>query len=151
MNAPNDCYEPDDEDLAYELYKQREFESLRLEYGDIDRELRDYHKHTDRQLRDLNKERKSFRRELWSEYRYDVTDDTYDVDLDGETSITMPGEGLRRDEAPRPLTRKDKRRLKKDQRTAARCLRIWRTQWEKSRAVSVVRKTGALLPVVAAM
>ncbi len=150
MNAPNDCYEPDDEELAYELYKEREFESMRLDCGDIDRELRDQRKRTDRQLRGLSKERKSLRRELWSEYRYDVTDDTYDVHLDSETSITMPREGLRRDEAHRPLTRKDKRRAKTEQRRT-RYLRIWRTQWEKSRAASVVRKTGALLPVVAAM
>ena len=123
MNVRDDCYAPDHEELAYELYKERKFESLRLEYGHIDRELRDCSKCTDRQLRDLDKERKSLRRELWSEYRYDVTSDTYDVDLDGETSITMPREGLRRDEAARPLTRKDKHRQKKGHRKAERFLR----------------------------
>jgi hypothetical protein len=48
MNAPNDCYEPDDEDLAYELYKERPLEGYRIEYAHLDREVRDYRKHTDR-------------------------------------------------------------------------------------------------------
>jgi hypothetical protein len=142
MNARNDCYEPDwegyepdDEDWAYERYKERVFESMRLEYGEIDRELRDYHKHTDRQLRGLSKERKSRECDLWNEYRYDVTNDTYEVDLDGETSITMPREGLRRDEASRPLTRKDKRRRRKDVRKAKRFLRNFDERREKSCAV----------------
>src|SRR6266481_1693333 len=152
MNAPNDCYEPDDEELAYELYKEREFESMRLDCGDIDRELRDQRKRTDRQLRGLSKERKSLRRELWSEYRYDVTDDTYDVHLDSETSITMPREGLRRDEAHRPLTRKDKRRRRKDARKTKRFLKKFNERAGRNPAQSlVVRKTGALPPVVAGM
>jgi hypothetical protein len=142
MNARDDCYEPDwegyepdDEDWAYERYKERVFESMRLEYGDIDRELRDHRKHTDRQLRELSKEGKSLRRELWNGYRYDVTDDTYEVDLDGETSITMPREGLHRDEASRPLTRKDKRKRRKDVRKAKRFLRNFDERGEKSCAV----------------
>jgi hypothetical protein len=56
MIARDDCYEPDlegyepdDEDWAYELYKERALESYRTEYAYIDRELRDYRKHTDRQ------------------------------------------------------------------------------------------------------
>jgi hypothetical protein len=130
-----DDYEPDWEDLAYDLYKEREFESMRLEYGDIDRELRDYRKHTDRQLRYLSKERKAFARDLWIEYRYHVTDDTYEVHLDSETSITMPREGRRRDEAPRPLTRKDKRRQRKDVRKAWRSLRNFDERREKSCAL----------------
>ena len=142
MNARDDCYEsdwegyePDDEDWAYERYKERVFESMRLEYGEIDRELRDYHKHTDRQLRSLSKERKSCECDLWNEYRYDVTNDTYEVDLDGETSITMPREGLRRDEASRPLTRKNKRRRRKDARKTKRFLRNFDERREKSCAV----------------
>jgi hypothetical protein len=135
MNAQDDCYEPDDEELAYELYKERVFEDMRIEYADFDRELRDYHKHTDRHLRDLNKEKKSLRRELWSEYRYDITDDAYDVDLDGETSVTMPREGLRRDEPSCPLTRRDKRRRRKDVRKAKRFLRNFDERREKSCAV----------------
>src|SRR5262245_56503674 len=109
-------YEPDDDDFAWMVYQEREFESLRLEYGDIDRELRDYLKHTDRQLRDLNKERKSLEQELWQGYRFDVARDAYEVDLDSETSITMPRNGSCRREVPRPLTRKDKRRAKTKQR-----------------------------------
>jgi hypothetical protein len=150
MIASDDSYEPDWEDLAYECYKERVFESLRLEHGDIDRELRDYRKHTDRQLRDLNKERKSLEQELWQGYQFDVAGDAYEVDLDSETSITMPRNGSCR-EVPRPPSRKDKRRAKTEQRRAARDYRSWRMQWEKSRAASVVRKTGALPPVVAGM
>ena len=103
MNARDDCYKPDDEELAYELYKEREFESMRLEYGDVDRELRDYREHTDRQLRGLSKERKSLAREIWQEYQFDVARDAYEVHLNSETSITMPREGLRRDKASRLL------------------------------------------------
>jgi hypothetical protein len=133
MIAPDDCYEPDwegyepdHEDLAYEHYKEEVFDSMRLEYGDIDHELRDYRKHTDRQLRELSKERKSLRRELWNEYHYDVTDDTCTVDLDGETLITFSRDGVGRNEVPRlprPRTRKDKRRMKTERRRALRPLR----------------------------
>ena len=142
MNAPDDCYEPDDEALAYELYEERVFEDMREEYAYFDRELRDYRKHTDRQLRDFNKEKESLRRELRREYRYDVTDDTYEVHLDSETSITMPREGLRRDEASRPLTQKDKRRQKKEQRKVKRFLKEFNERAGRNPAQSlVVRKT----------
>jgi hypothetical protein len=135
-------YQPDDEELAYDLYKEREFESMRLEYGDIDRELRDYHKHTDRQLRGLSKERKSLECDLWNEYRYDVTNDTYGVDLDGETSITVPRNGSYRYEEPRPLTRKDKRRRRKDARKTKRFLKEFNEHAGRNPAQSlVVRKT----------
>jgi hypothetical protein len=138
MNARDDCYEPDDEELAYELYKEREFESWRSEYWDIDRELRDYRKHTDRQLRDLNKERKSLEQELWQEYRFDVARDVYEVDLDGETSITMPRNGSCRREVPRPLTRKNKRKLKKERRARRRDFskNLMRARGEIPRSVS---------------
>jgi hypothetical protein len=42
MNARDDCYEPDDEGLAYELYKERQLEGYRIDYAYNDRELRDY-------------------------------------------------------------------------------------------------------------
>jgi hypothetical protein len=122
MNARDDCYEPDDEDWAYELYQERALESYRTEYAYTDRELRDYRKHTDRQLRELSKERKAIARDCKLELKFDVADDTYEVHLDSETSITMPREGLRRDETSRPLTRKDKRRQKKEHRKAQRFL-----------------------------
>ena len=142
MNAPNDCYEPDDEDLAYELYKERQLEGYRIEYAHIDRELRDCGKHTDRQLRDLNKEKESLRRKLWREYCYDVTDDIYEVHLDSETSITMPREELSRDEPSRPLTRKDKRRQKKFHRKVKRFLKEFNERAGRNPAQSlVVRKT----------
>ena len=151
MNAQDGCYEPDDDELAYELYKERVFEDMRIDYSYFDRELRDYRKHTDRQLRELDKEKKSVRHELWSEYRYDVTNDSYDVDLDSETSITMPREGLRRDEAPRPLTRKDKRRQKKEHRKAERFLREFDVLAGRNPAqASRDTKTGVLAESVAA-
>ena len=44
MHARDDCYEPDwegyepdDEELAYELYKQRQLEGYRIEYAYTDR------------------------------------------------------------------------------------------------------------------
>jgi hypothetical protein len=110
MNARNDCYEPDwtaeEEELAYELYEEKEFESLRLEYGDIDRELRDYGKHTDRQLRELSKERKAISSELWHEYHFVAEADSFGTD-------TPP---------PRVLTRKDKRQMKTERRRGGQYL-----------------------------
>ena len=88
MNAPNDCYEPDDEELAYELYKGDQFESLRRDYVEATSALRDYRKYTDRQLRGLSSEMRFSKYELCSEYRYDVTSDTYEVNLNSVTSIT---------------------------------------------------------------
>jgi hypothetical protein len=152
MNARDNCYEPDDEDWAYELYKERALESYRTEYAYIDRELRDYRKHTNRQLRELSKERKAIARDCKLELKFDVADDTYEVHLDSETSITMPREGLRRDEASRPLTRKDKTKQKKEHRKRQRFLEnLMRARGRNPAQSSVVRKTGALLPVVAAM
>ena len=90
---------------------------------DADRELRDCRQYTDRQLRELNKERKAFALELRMEYRFDAASDSFDVDLNDKTSITVPREGFRRDEAPRPLNRKDKRRQKKEHRKAMRFFR----------------------------
>jgi hypothetical protein len=54
------------------------------------------------------------------------------VDLDGETSIIMPREGLRRDEASCPLTRKEKRRRRKAVRKAERFARNFDERREKS-------------------
>jgi hypothetical protein len=115
MSARDDCYEPDDEDWAYELYKERALESYRTEYAYIDRELRDYRKHTDRQLRELSKERKGIARDCKLELEFDVTDNCYSW----EPSIVES----RNNKASRPLTRKDKRRRRKEARKAERFLR----------------------------
>jgi hypothetical protein len=130
MIARDDCsesdwedYEPDLEDLVYELARERELESYRLEYDEIMRLIR-ASAGTDRQLRNANKESKSISRDLFNEHRFDVAADTYDVDLDGETSITVPRSGMSRDEVPRAVTRKDKRRAKTTLRKAARQLQI---------------------------
>jgi hypothetical protein len=95
MNAPNDCYEPD---LAYELYKKRQLEGYRIEYADLDRELRDYRKHTDRQLRELSKERKAFARDCMLEHEFNLAANCYY----GEPSIVES----RNNKASRPLTKK---------------------------------------------
>jgi hypothetical protein len=102
MNARADCHRPDDEDLAYDLCKEDQFDSLRRDYVEVTAALRDYRKYTDQQLRGLKKEKESLRRKLWREYQYDVTDDIYDVHLNSETSTTMPREELSRDEPSSP-------------------------------------------------
>src|SRR4030095_12698846 len=112
MSARDDCYEPDDEDWAYELYKERALESYRTEYADIDRELRDYRKHTDRQLRELSKEKKSFERDCKLELEFNLNANCYSW----EPSIVES----RNNKASRPLTRKNKRRQKKEHRKAQR-------------------------------
>ena len=104
-------------------FRQEQFESLRRDYLDADRALRDHAQYTDRQLRELNKERKAFALELQMEYRFDAASDTFDVDLNDKTSITVPRQGFRRDEPPRPLSRKDKRRQKTEHRKAVRFFR----------------------------
>jgi hypothetical protein len=104
-------------------YRVERFESLRRDYEDADRALRDCCQYTDRQLRELNSVRRAYAWELRNEYQFDVADDTFDVDLTDKVSITVPRDGLRHDEAPRSLTRKDKRRQKKEHRKAVRFLR----------------------------
>jgi hypothetical protein len=144
MNARDDYYEPDDEDWAYELYKERALESYRTEYAYIDRELRDYRKHTDRQLRELSKEKKSFERDCKLELEFNLAANRYSW----EPSIVES----RSNKASRPLTPKDKRRQKKKHRKAQRFFReFMRARGRNPAQASVVRKTGALLPVVAAM
>ena len=147
-------YEPDDEDFAYMIAQERELASLRSDYHDADRQFRYYQKQTDRQLRALSKEKKDCARTLARTHQFDVVSDSFDVEIADEVWDTVPwpydkGEDVS-DEPSRVVTRKDKRRAKTEQRKAARYLRIRRTQWEKSRAASLVRKTRALVPTVAA-
>jgi len=140
MIARDDCsesdwedYEPDWEDLVWLDYQERVFESMRLEYDEITRAIR-ASAGTNRQLRNANKESKSISHELFNEYRFDVASDSYDVDLDGETSITVSRTGVSRDEAPHPLSRKSKRIAKKRIRRATSYLRQFEVtkQGEKS-------------------
>jgi hypothetical protein len=152
---PDSYCEPDNEDFAYMIAQEREVASLRSEYHDADRQLRNYQKHTDRQLRALSKEKKDYARDLARAHQFDIVSDSFDVEIADDVWDTVPwpydeGEDVS-DKAPRVLNRKEKRRAKTKQRKAARYLRIWRTQWEKSRAASVVRKTGASPTVVAGM
>jgi hypothetical protein len=127
MNVRDDCYEPDHEDLAYELYKESQLEGYRIEYAYIDRELRDYRKHTDRQLRELSKERKSFARDCKLEHEFNLAADCYY----GEPSIVESCNN----KASRTPTRKDKRRQKTEHRKAKRFLRNFDERREKSCAV----------------
>jgi hypothetical protein len=148
-------YEPDAEDFAWMIAQEKEQTLLRSEYHEADQKLRDYQRHTDRQLRGFNKEKKSVARTLSRNHHFDVVSDSFEVEIADDVYATVPwpyGEDEElSDEAPQPLTRKDKRKSKTKRRKAERNLRIWRTQWEKSRAASVVRKTRALPPVVAGM
>lgn len=165
-HEPDNCYEPDEDDtyypdeddFAYMAAQEREVKSLRSEYHEAARELRDNQKYTDRQLRGLNKEKKTTARILSRRFYFDVADDSFEVEIADDVYDTIPwpydeeggeDESLS-DGAPWPPTRKDKRKAKTEKRRATRHSRVWRTQWEKSRATSVVRKTGALVPAVAA-
>lgn len=157
---PDTYYEPDAEDFALMIAEEKEVASLRSGYHDAIRELRDYQKHTDRRLRGLSKERKRIKRHLAWAHNFDVEDDSFAVfgnDLDVIDTVPWPydeeggeDESLS-DEAPRPVTRKDKRRAKTEQRRRKREFRIWASTRGRHLALSpVVRKTGALVPAVAA-
>ena len=149
-------YEPDWKDLEYDRYRQNYFEALVQEHHNLDLRLRD-HRRTDRELREMNRDRNGIARELFNDWHFHVTMDAFELwDDDWKTSALFPRKAGSRKEVdcntlPRPLSRKDKRRAKTKQRRSARKLQIWRTQWEKSHATSVVRKTGALPTVVAGM
>jgi pyruvate/2-oxoacid:ferredoxin oxidoreductase beta subunit len=88
-------------------YRVERFESLRRDYEDADRAIRDCRQYTDRQLRELNKERKAISSELWHEYRFVAEADSFGSD-------TPP---------PRVLTRKDKRQMKTERRRGGRYLK----------------------------
>jgi hypothetical protein len=88
-------------------FRQEQFESLRRDYLDADRALRDHGQYTDRQLRELSKERKATSSELWHEYRFVAEADSFGSD-------TPP---------PRVLTRKDKRQMKTERRRGGRYLK----------------------------
>jgi hypothetical protein len=88
-------------------FRQEQFESLRRDYLDADRALRDHGQYTDRQLRELNKERKAISSELWHEYRFVAEADSFGSD-------TPP---------PRVLSRKDKRQMKTERRRGGRYLK----------------------------
>src|SRR5262249_53851076 len=152
---PDSYYEPSPEDFAWMIAREKDLTSLRSEYHEAGRELRDYGAHTDRQLRGLNKKKKACKRILGRRHQFDVVSDSFDVLGDDLEPIgtflyceTIGDEDDYR--GPEPLNRKDKRRAKTERRKAEKNLRIWRTQWEKSHAASVVRKTGALVSAVAA-
>jgi hypothetical protein len=149
-------YEPDLEDLAYDLARGRELEETVSYIRESERQLHASTK-PNRQLREISKESKSLARSLWEEHRYDVADDSFDVPVfsdDDETSITVPRDGVCRDKDLGPLSRKDKRRLKKRVRKLTR-LGIWKRKiiWTK-RGCSPRQVKGyedrSFTPVVAA-
>jgi hypothetical protein len=141
----DDVYEPDAGEIAYMIAQEREIASLRQEYHRADRELCDYQKHTDRQLRAMSRKKKGCARRLARAYQFDVVSGDFEVEIAEDVWVSAGGPFDDEETVPRVLTRKDKRR----ERKAARFLRNRRAQWEKSRAASMVRKTGALSPMVA--
>jgi hypothetical protein len=157
MIPPDDSYEPDSEECAYMLEQDAKFEAFCSTHDAAQRELRDYHKHTDRQLHDLSKERKSIARQLQGEFLYDVAEDSFDVPVytdDDVDFVTVPCNKVDRenDKDLGPLTRKDKRKMKKRFRELKR-LGIWNRIWTK-RGCSPRRVKGyedmSFTPVVAA-
>ena len=75
--SASESYEPDWEDLAYQLYKEREFEQWVSWIRESKNECYASTK-PDRQLRNMNKERNALVRELWHEYQFDVDTDSFD-------------------------------------------------------------------------
>jgi len=115
--------EPDWEDLAYDFAKEREFEEAVSCIHESKRQLRDYDKYTNKQLRDISKESKYLTRFLWQEYQFDVAGDFFEVSYDSKYYFTVPRRGAAH--APDTLTRKDKRRRKKDLRKRGRQAESW--------------------------
>jgi hypothetical protein len=138
-------YEPDWEDLVYEQQREREFEQLVSYIRESERQLRDYNKYTDRQLRDVSKEIKSLAHDLRHEYQFDVAGDCFEGSIDDVNYFTVP----RVPHTPRTLTRKDKRRMKKNLRKRWRQLGILTKRGCSPRQVKGY-EGGSFLTVVAA-
>ena len=102
----DDSYEPDWEDLAYQLHKEREFEQWVSWIRESEDQCRASTR-PDRELFNMNKERKALARELWQDYQFDVDSDSFEVSQDSEHYVTVPRNGV-----PRTISRKDKRRMK---------------------------------------
>jgi hypothetical protein len=99
-------YEPDWEDLAYDLAREREFEESVSYIRESERQLHASTK-PNRQLREISKESKSLGGELLDVHHYDLENICFDVSEDLENYVTVPRNGV-----PRTPTRKDKRRIK---------------------------------------
>jgi hypothetical protein len=141
-------YEPDWEDLAYDLARERELEETVSYIRESERQLRDYDKYTDKQLHSISKEIKSVTLYLAEEYQFDVASDSWEVLLeDGETSVTVYRDGVSRE---RVLTRKDKQRMRKDWRKRARRLEILTKRGCSPRQVTGYEGGSFYPPVVAA-
>jgi hypothetical protein len=147
-------YEPDWEDLAYDLASGRELEETVSYIRESERQLHASTK-PNRQLREISKESKSLARSLREEHRYNVANDTFDVPVYADEDvnfITVPRNGVGLDKDLGPLSRKDKRRLKKRVRKLTR-LGIWKRIWTK-RGCSPRQVKGSedrsFTPVVAA-
>src|SRR5215813_10125668 len=87
-------YEPDLEDIAWWTAQEEQVKSLRSEYHDACRGLRDYHKHTDRQLRGFYKGKKATASYLGQHHQFDVVSDSFEVtvgpDLDFIDTVAWP-------------------------------------------------------------
>jgi hypothetical protein len=86
-------YEPDWEDLAYDLAREREFEESVSYIRESERQLHASTK-PNRQLREISKESKSLARELLDVHQYDVESDCFEVSEDLENYVTVPRNGV---------------------------------------------------------
>jgi hypothetical protein len=113
-------YEPDSDDFAYMIAWEREITSLRSDYHEADKALRNYQRYTDRQLRGLSSEKKFAKRYLASAHHFDVVNDSFEVEIGDDVYDTVHychsiGDGDDYKGLPN-LTRKDKRRAKTERR-----------------------------------
>ena len=138
--------------------REREVTSVRSDYHEANEALRNYHRYTDRQLRRLSGEKRFAQRYLAS-VPSDVVNDSLKVETSEGVYVRIRNafgaslarsEGICNEDGYKD-TRKDKRRAKTMRRKYyERVRRILASEREKSVLSSVVRKTGALLPAVAA-
>jgi hypothetical protein len=144
-------YVPDSGDFAWMDAREGELASLRSEYHTASKHLSEYQKHTDRQLRGFYKGKNTIARMLSRRHHFDVSSDSFEVEIADDVYETIPWPyDDSTDEIPRDLTRKDKGREKTQLRRAVRRIKMFDGARGRNPAqLSVVRKAGALPPVVA--
>jgi hypothetical protein len=144
-------YQPDSGECALMIAQEKEITSLRSDYHEANKGLRNFQGYTDRQLRGLSKEKRFAKRFLASVHHFDVVNDSFEVEISEDVYVMIPydTESICNEDDYKG-TRKDKRRAKTMRRKYERVRRILASKREKSALSLVVRKTGALPPVVAA-
>jgi hypothetical protein len=141
-------YEPDWEDIAWERAEEARFkdwQNYTLEAQRLLHDPRYCSSHTNRHLRDSSKGVKSFKRALWEEFHFDFDNDCFEVSHDGENYFTVSRNGVEI-----TLTRKEKKRLKKNRRKRARRLEILTKRGCSPRQVRGYEGGSFYPPVVAA-